>query len=54
MSESDGSVSPRPKPSYFSVDFDRTPFTVAWEITRACALACVHCRAEAMPRFAPI
>jgi MoaA/NifB/PqqE/SkfB family radical SAM enzyme len=51
---SDGSVSPRPKPSYFSVDFDRTPFTVAWEITRACALACVHCRAEAMPRFAPI
>jgi radical SAM protein len=49
----DGSVSLRPKPSYFAVDFDRTPFTVAWEITRACALACVHCRAEAMPRRDP-
>lgn len=23
------------------------PFTLAWEITRACALACVHCRADA-------
>jgi AdoMet-dependent heme synthase len=31
------------------VDFDRTPFTVAWEITRACAYACLHCRAEAQP-----
>ena len=44
---------PRPKPGYFAVDFDQTPFTVAWEITRACALACVHCRAEAMPRRDP-
>jgi radical SAM protein len=35
------------------VDFDRTPFTLAWEITRACALACVHCRAEAVPRRDP-
>jgi AdoMet-dependent heme synthase len=43
----------RSRPDYFSVDFDRTPFTVAWEITRACALACVHCRAEAMPRRDP-
>lgn len=32
------------------VDLDRSPFTIAWEITRACALACVHCRAEAQPR----
>lgn len=24
------------------------PFLVIWEATRACALACVHCRAEAM------
>jgi radical SAM protein len=39
--------------SYLTVDFDRTPFTVAWEITRACALACVHCRAEAIPRRDP-
>jgi MoaA/NifB/PqqE/SkfB family radical SAM enzyme len=30
-------------------DFDRAPFIVIWETTRACALACVHCRAEAQP-----
>jgi AdoMet-dependent heme synthase len=29
-------------------DFDKAPFTIAWEITRACAYACVHCRADAM------
>lgn len=34
-------------------DLDRSPFTVAWEITRACALACVHCRAEAQPKRDP-
>jgi AdoMet-dependent heme synthase len=28
--------------------FDRAPFIVIWETTRACALACVHCRAEAI------
>lgn len=41
---------PNPRPDLASVDFARSPFTVAWEITRACALACVHCRAEAQPR----
>lgn len=35
------------------VDFDRAPFLVIWETTRACALACVHCRADAMPRRDP-
>lgn len=34
-------------------DFDLCPFTLAWEITRACALACLHCRAEAQPRRDP-
>ena len=29
-------------------DFDLAPFTIAWEVTRACAYACVHCRADAM------
>lgn len=29
------------------VDFDLAPFTIAWEVTRACAYACVHCRANA-------
>jgi len=28
-------------------DFDKAPFTIAWEVTRACAYACVHCRADA-------
>jgi radical SAM protein len=28
-------------------DFSQAPFTIAWEITRACAYACVHCRADA-------
>jgi len=30
-------------------DFGRAPFLVIWEVTRACALACVHCRADAIP-----
>jgi radical SAM protein len=33
--------------------FAGSPFIVIWETTRACALACVHCRAEAMPRRDP-
>ena len=45
--------SSRSRPPLADVDFDLTPFTVAWEITRACALACVHCRAEAQPRRDP-
>jgi radical SAM protein len=28
-------------------DFEQAPFTIAWEVTRACAYACVHCRADA-------
>ena len=36
-----------------NVDFDLAPFTIAWEITRACAFACRHCRAEAQPRRDP-
>ena len=33
--------------------FAERPFLVFWEITRACALACQHCRAEAQPRRHP-
>jgi MoaA/NifB/PqqE/SkfB family radical SAM enzyme len=29
--------------------FDRAPLRVYWEVTRACDLACLHCRAEARP-----
>jgi AdoMet-dependent heme synthase len=28
-------------------DFSLAPFTIAWEVTRACAFSCVHCRADA-------
>ena len=41
---------PPTHPHYFDVDFARTPYVVAWETTRACALACRHCRASALPR----
>ncbi|MCU0750209.1 MAG: radical SAM protein [Akkermansiaceae bacterium] len=34
-------------------DFNDRPFLVFWEITRSCALACSHCRAEAMARKHP-
>lgn len=29
--------------------FAQAPFIVIWEVTRACQLACRHCRAESMP-----
>lgn len=35
------------------VDFDRAPFVIAWELTRACAYSCAHCRADARPRRDP-
>jgi radical SAM protein len=35
------------------VDFDCAPFLVIWEVTRACALACIHCRADAIARRDP-
>ncbi len=38
---------------FCEIDLNRSPFTVAWEITRACAFACLHCRAEAQPKRDP-
>ena len=35
------------------LDFTQQPFVVIWETTRACALACGHCRAEAVPHRDP-
>jgi len=29
------------------IDYNVNPFIVIWEVTRACALSCLHCRAEA-------
>jgi AdoMet-dependent heme synthase len=34
-------------------DFNQAPFTIAWEVTRACAFACVHCRADAQHQRDP-
>lgn len=44
----------RGKPAFLEVDFNVSPFLVIWEVTRACDLACVHCRAEAQPRRHPL
>jgi radical SAM protein with 4Fe4S-binding SPASM domain len=38
---------------HFNVRWDQNPFIVIWEVTRACALACRHCRAEANHRRDP-
>lgn len=35
-------------------DYSRTPMNVYWEMTQACALACRHCRAEAMSAPHPL
>lgn len=40
-------------PAVEDYDFEDRPFLVFWEITRACALACRHCRAEAQSRRHP-
>ncbi|EJZ85848.1 TIGR04053 family radical SAM/SPASM domain-containing protein [Winkia sp. UMB3158] len=34
-------------------DLTKKPFIAIWEVTRACALVCKHCRAEAQPHAAP-
>jgi AdoMet-dependent heme synthase len=31
------------------LDYSMVPFTVIWEVTRACDLRCIHCRADAQP-----
>jgi radical SAM protein len=35
------------------IDYHHAPFIVIWEVTRACDLACSHCRAEAQPLVDP-
>lgn len=37
------------KPDFQSLDFHRSPFIVIWEVTQACDLVCLHCRAQARP-----
>lgn len=35
-----------PRPTF---DYNQRPFVVVWEMTQACDLTCLHCRAEAQP-----
>jgi len=37
----------------FRIDFNERPFIVIWEVTQACDLACLHCRASAQPSRNP-
>ncbi len=40
-------------PHHSPRDYSQTPLNVYWEMTQACALACRHCRAEAVPLAHP-
>lgn len=46
-------MQPKP-PRPGSVDFSQAPFLVLWEVTQACDLACLHCRAAAQPARHPL
>ena len=37
-----------------TINFDERPFLAIWEVTQACDLACVHCRASAQPNRHPM
>ena len=41
-------------PQIQTVDFNQRPFLAIWEVTQACDLACVHCRASAQPLRHPL
>jgi radical SAM protein len=57
MTDALRTASPAPgrplRPDIAVPDFDRAPMVVIWEVTRACALACKHCRADAITRPHP-
>jgi len=36
-----------------SIDFNQLPYIVIWEVTQACDLSCLHCRASAQPNRNP-
>jgi radical SAM protein len=42
------------KPGDIEIDFDERPYIAIWEMTQACDLACVHCRACAQPKRDPL
>ena len=37
-----------------STNLDHDPVVIFWEVTRACALKCEHCRAQAQPTRHPL
>lgn len=41
-------------PQINAIDFNERPFIAIWEVTQACDLACVHCRAAAQPDRHPL
>ncbi len=41
-------------PLISTTSFDERPFIAIWEVTQACDLACVHCRASAQPDRDPM
>jgi len=41
-------------PQISKIDFNERPFIAIWEVTQACDLACVHCRASAQPERHPL
>lgn len=42
------------KPADIEIDFDERPYIAIWEVTQACDLACLHCRACAQPKRHPL
>lgn len=42
-----------PTPTVAMSPFSQAPFIVIWETTRACALKCIHCRADAIAHRDP-
>src|SRR5450631_704953 len=41
-------------PQINTIDFNERPFIAIWEVTQACDLACMHCRASAQPDRDPM
>ena len=46
-------MSPHAPTERSPIDFGRRPMLVFWEVTRACQLACTHCRASAQAQALP-
>lgn len=47
-------MNPTNHPLTAAIDFNEKPFLAIWEVTQACDLACVHCRASAQPDRHPM